>query len=162
MNRREFVSSGVAVGLAGHLQPVKSKRPAKRPNVLYVFDDQHRAVSLPGEPFAAVAAPNIDKFRRDNMSMDNCISNYPLCCPYRAVLMSGKYSATNGVMNNDIAMKYSEFTLTKAFKAAGYRVGYVGKWHLAGNHDLDFKFIPKGPGRVEGDDGPAGANTHPQ
>jgi arylsulfatase A-like enzyme len=160
MNRREFVSSGVAVGLAGHLQPVKSKRPAKRPNVLYVFDDQHRAVSLPGEPFAAVAAPNIDKFRRDNMSMDNCISNYPLCCPYRAVLMSGKYSAANGVMNNDIAMKYSEFTLTKAFKAAGYRVGYVGKWHLAGNHDLDFKFIPKGPGRFEVDDWHAWENTN--
>jgi arylsulfatase A-like enzyme len=156
MNRREFVKSGVAAGLSGRLPIVKRKRP----NVLYVFDDQHRAASLPGEPFAAVTAPNIDKFRRDNMSMDNCISNYPLCCPYRATLMSGKYAAANGVMNNEIPMKYSEFTLTKAFKAAGYRVGYIGKWHLAGDHDDGFKFVPKGPGRFGVDDWHVWENTN--
>ena len=158
MNRREFVSAGVAAGLTRNLPAARGK--AKRPNVLYVFDDQHRAVSLPGEPFAAVTAPHIDRFRRDNMSMDNCISNYPLCCPYRAVLMSGKYPAANGVMNNEIAMKESEFTLTKAFKAAGYRVGYVGKWHLAGDHDDGFKFIPPGPGRFEIDDWHVWENTN--
>ena len=160
MNRREFISSGVAASVAWRLAEAKGKRPIKRPNVLYIFDDQHRAVSLPGEPFAAVAAPNIDRFRRENMSMDTCISNYPLCCPYRAVLMSGKYSAANGVMNNEIAMKYSEFTLTKAFKGAGYRVGYVGKWHLAGAHDDGFQFIPKGPGRFEVDDWHVWENTN--
>jgi arylsulfatase A-like enzyme len=152
MNRREFLSNSVAAGVVGHLPPGKAKAAKRQPNVLYVFDDQHRAVSLPGEPFAAVAAPNIDKFRRDNMSMDLCISNYPLCCPYRAVLASGKYSAANGVMNNSIGLKTTEFTIHQAFKKSGYHVGYVGKWHLNGDHDGGFAWIPPGPKRFDIDD----------
>ena len=151
MDRREFVKTGVVASFGARLSP-KAKRPAKRPNVLYVFDDQHRAASLPGEVFSQVQAPTIDKFRRDNFSMDQCISNFPLCCPYRAILMTGKYSPENGVVNLAIPMKTSEFTITKAFKASGYRTGYVGKWHLAGDHDDNFKFIPPGPGRVDIDD----------
>lgn len=159
MDRREFVKSGVVASLGAKLSP-KEKASAKRPNVLYIFDDQHRAASLPGEPFSQVQAPYLDKFRRGSFSMDTCISNFPLCCPYRAVLMTGKYSPENGVVNNAIAMKTSEFTLTKAFKASGYRTSYVGKWHLAGNHDDHFKFIPAGPGRVEIDDWHIWENTN--
>ena len=151
MDRREFVKTGVIATMGAGLKP-HSKGPAKRPNVLYVFGDQHRAASLPDEPFSQVQAPNIDAFRRANMSMDTCISNYPLCCPYRTILMTGNYSPENGVVSNEIAMRTSDFTITKAFKASGYRVGYVGKWHLAGDHDMNFAFIPPGPGRVEIDD----------
>ncbi len=151
MDRREFVRTGVVASLGAKLPP-KGKGPAKRPNVLYVFDDQHRAASLPGEVFSQVQAPNIDRFRRDNFSMDQCISNFPLCCPYRAILMTGRYSPENGVVNLAIPMKTSEFTITKAFKASGYRTGYVGKWHLAGDHDNHFGFIPPGPRRVDIDD----------
>ena len=151
MDRREFVKNGVVASLGVSLAP-RAKGHARRPNVLYVFDDQHRAASLPGEAFSQVQAPNIDRFRRENFSMDQCISNFPLCCPYRAILMTGKYSPENGVVNLAIPMKTSEFTLTKAFKASGYRTGYVGKWHLAGDHDDHFKFIPPGPGRVGIDD----------
>ncbi len=151
MDRREFVKSGAAA-IAVSLSSAKARQPAKRPNVLYIFDDQHRAASLPGEPFSQVQAPNLDAFRRANFSMNTCISNFPLCCPYRAILMTGKYSPENGVVNLAIPMKTSEFTLTKAFKASGYRTSYVGKWHLAGDHDDGFKFIPPGPGRFDIDD----------
>ena len=97
MNRREFVKAGIAASsvVASGIE-AQEKRPVKRPNVLYVFGDQHRAVSLPGEPFSQVAAPNIDKFRRANLSMNACISNFPLCVPYRTVLMSGKYPPQSG------------------------------------------------------------------
>ena len=80
-----------------------------------------------GEPFTEVLAPNIDRFRRANMSMDRCISNYPLCCPYRAIMTTGKYSPENGVTNNAVAMRLLELTLSKAFRRAGYRTSYVGK-----------------------------------
>jgi len=155
INRRDFVRSTTAAATAAALSQahaLKHIAPAKRPNVLYVFDDQHRHCSLPGEPFAAVSAPNLDRFRRENFSMDTCVSNFPLCCPYRAVLMTGRYPAENGVVNLAVPMNPGEFTLTKAFKKAGYRTGYVGKWHLAGDHDLHFQFIPPGPRRVEIDD----------
>jgi arylsulfatase A-like enzyme len=163
LNRREFLSTGVAAVAAAQL-PANAEAPKqkKQPNVLYVFDDQHRAVSLPGEPFAAVAAPNIDKFRRDNMSLDTCISNFPLCCPYRAVLASGKYSAVNGVMGNSQSLQTSELSIHKAFKHNGYRVGYVGKWHLdAGVCEKDTcGWTPPGPRRFEIDDWHIWDNTN--
>jgi arylsulfatase A-like enzyme len=155
INRRDFVRTTTAAATAAVLTSAHAFAPAaaaKRPNVLYVFDDQHRYCSLPGEPFAEVSAPNLDRFRRENFSMDRCISNFPLCCPYRAVLMTGRYPAENGVVNLAIPMNPNEFTLSKAFKQAGYRTGYVGKWHLAGDHDQHFHFIPPGPVRVGIDD----------
>jgi len=147
-----------------------------RPNVLYVFSDQHRAVSLPGEPFSEVVAPNIDAFRRANFSMDTCVSNYPLCTPYRGILMTGKYPCQSGLVINGLSMKTSEFTLTKAFKAAGYRTGYVGKWHLgedgegdesgdghpAGKKKIknDGGYVPQGPERFDIDDWHIWASTN--
>ena len=155
VNRRDFLKTSTVAAATAAVAPAAAlAAPArrKRPNVLFVFDDQHRHCSLPGEPFAQVTAPNLDRFRRANFSADACISNFPLCCPYRAVLMTGRYPAENGVVNLAIPMDPGEFTLTKAFKGAGYRTGYVGKWHLNGDHDQAFKFIPAGPKRVEIDD----------
>src|SRR5215475_14194854 len=94
MNRREFLKRTAAASTVAALplnttasQP-RSNRP---PNVLYVFSDQHRAQSLPGEPLNEAIAPRIDRFRRENISMEACVSNYPLCVPHRAILMTGLY-----------------------------------------------------------------------
>jgi arylsulfatase A-like enzyme len=149
VNRREFVktsvAAAVAAGVAAEAQPAKS-RPSK-PNVLYLFSDQHRAVSLPGEVFNEAKAPNIDAFRRANFSMDTCVSNYPLCAPYRGVFMSGRWPTQTGVMGNDLALPLTETTMGDVFKAAGYQTAYVGKWHLSG-HQEDGEFIPPGRGRL--------------
>ena len=165
MDRREFVKAGVAASLAASVPGMAEAPKKSRPNVLYVFSDQHRAASLPGEPFSEVIAPNIDAFRRANFSMDTCISNYPLCTPYRGILMTGKYPCQSGLVTNGLSMKTSEFTLTKAFKQAGYRTGYVGKWHLGEDAESDESsmgappkgkpegaYVPPGPGRFDIDD----------
>lgn len=147
IGRREFVKSGLAAGLGAALKNKKRAR-AKQPNVLYVFSDQHRAASLPGGPFSEVIAPNIDAFRRANFSMDACISNYPLCTPYRGILMTGKYPHQSGLLAAGHKLNPDEFTLTKAFKAAGYHTSYVGKWHMG----RDNAFVPSGPLRFDIDD----------
>jgi hypothetical protein len=74
------------------LPAASGKASRKWPNVLYVFSDQHRAQSLPGERFNQAMAPTPDRFRGENLSMDACISNYPLSAPHRAILVSGLYS----------------------------------------------------------------------
>ena len=149
MGRREFVKAGVAAGLGSAVQAkAQAKRPKKRPNVLYVFSDQHRAASLPGMPFNAAEAPNIDAFGNASFSMDMCVSNYPLCTPYRGMLMTGKYPHQSGLVAGGDKMNPDEFTLTKAFKAAGYHTSYIGKWHLG----RDSQFVPPGPLRFDIDD----------
>ena len=43
MNRREFVKSTAAASAAAAVPGANAAPPSKRPNVLYVFSDQHRA-----------------------------------------------------------------------------------------------------------------------
>jgi hypothetical protein len=89
MDRRQFIQTSVAASIVAASPAVASpSKPAKRPNILYAFDDEHRFQSMPGEPFSdSINAPNLDAFRKANFPMDRCISNYPLCSPYRGILL---------------------------------------------------------------------------
>ena len=160
MNRREFVKRGAAVSAVAAMPfPAKAfgKPSSKRPNVLYVFSDQHRAVSLPGEALNQALAPALDRFRRENLSMDACISNYPLCAPHRAILISGLYSCQSHLLHNQQTLEPRVPGLGEAFQAAGYHTGYVGKWHL---YEGENEFVPKGPYRFGFEDWHVWANTN--
>ena len=147
MDRRDFLKAGTAAALASTLEVKAQQSAKKKPNILYVFSDQHRAQSLPGEDYSPAVAPNLDVFRKQNFSMDRCVSNYPLCTPYRGILMSGRWPSQSGLMYNNVSLSPKEVTITDTFQKAGYHTGYIGKWHLAG-HGEDPGFIPKGPRRM--------------
>ncbi len=147
MDRRSFVKTGAAATLVATLEGKAQPAAKKKPNILYVFSDQHRAQSLPGEAYSPASAPSLEEFRKQNFSMERCISNYPLCTPYRGILMSGRWPSQSGLMYNNISLSPNEVTVTDTFGKAGYHTGYIGKWHLAG-HGEDPGFIPKGKQRM--------------
>ena len=160
MNRREFVKRGAAASAAAAIPfPTQAfgKPVSKRPNVLYVFSDQHRAASLPGEAWNQALAPALDRFRLENLSMDACISNYPLCAPHRAILISGLYSCQSQIVHNQQTLEPRMPGLGEAFRTAGYHTGYVGKWHL---YEGENKFVPKGPYRFGFEEWHVWANTN--
>ncbi len=148
MDRRSFVKTGAAATVAAGTK-IKAQRKTKRkkPNILFVFGDQHRSQSLPGEPFDQTIAPNFEKFHRANFSMDTCVSNYPLCTPWRGIFVSGRWPQQTGLIYNNVPLKPEDGTLGHTFADNGYYTGYIGKWHLAG-HGEDPGFIPKGPRRM--------------
>lgn len=123
MDRRRFVKASVAatlaVGIDTTAQPTLKR---KHPNILFVFGDQHRAQSLPGEPFSQVVAPNTDAFRRQNFSMDTCVSNYPLCTPYRGILLSGKWPSESGIMFNNRVLSMKNGALGHTFARLATRL----------------------------------------
>jgi arylsulfatase A-like enzyme len=148
MDRRDFVKKSAAVTLAATIKGHAQDKPkTRKPNVLYIFGDQHRAMSLPGEPFNQAMAPAFDSFRHQNFSMDRCISNYPLCTPYRGILVSGRWPHQSGVIYNNVSINPKEVSIADTFQKAGYHTGYIGKWHLAGSGESP-GFIPKGPRRM--------------
>ncbi|HEY4357258.1 MAG TPA: sulfatase [Acidobacteriaceae bacterium] len=161
MNRREFLKASAAAASAAAALPVCSAAEMasapRRPNVLYVFSDQHRAQSLPGEPLCEVIAPVLDRFRKENISMDRCISNYPLCVPHRAILMSGLYPFQSKVTQNEDSLEPHVTGLGEVFRSNGYNTGYVGKWHLYRGENF---FVPPGQYRFGFDDWHAWANTN--
>ncbi|WP_446743560.1 sulfatase family protein [Silvibacterium acidisoli] len=159
MNRREFLKQSAATSIAAAALQTAGAEPAtgKKLNVLYVFSDQHRAQSLPGEPFNQAEAPSLDRFRRQNLSMDSCISNYPLCVPHRGILISGLYPNQSHVVGNENSLEPIVPGLGETFQKAGYHTGYVGKWHLFHGEG---QFVPKGPYRFGFEDWHAWANTN--
>ena len=129
-----------------------------RPNLLFIFSDEHRACSLSGEPYCDVQTTHLGRFAREGICFRNCISNYPLCSPYRAMLLSGRWPFQTGIVDNALRLRDDEVSLAEAFRRAGYHTGYIGKWHLSQGDEAG-KFIPKGPARQGFEDWQVWANT---
>ena len=70
----------------------------------------------------------------------HAISNYPVCSPHRAILMTGRWPYQQGIIDNNIDLDPGQPTLGKVFQGAGYRTGYIGKWHLGGTRAEPFGF----------------------
>ena len=106
---------------------------ARRPNVLFVFGDQWRAqaVGFAGNP--DVRTPHLDAFSGRSVRFTHAVSGCPVCSPWRASLMTGQYPLTHGVFVNDVPVTSDPVYLAESFRQAGYRTGYIGKWHIDGH-----------------------------
>lgn len=109
----------------------------RRPNVLMVVTDQQRrdTVGAYGSPLCRT--PNMDRLAAAGLVFERAFTPIGLCSPVRASFFSGVYPHTHQVMTNinlhpvRISLPASASRLTGALKAAGYRLGYVGKWHVS-------------------------------
>src|SRR4051812_12387772 len=102
-----------------------------RPNVLVFFTDQQRwdCAGLHGNPLELM--PNFDRLARAGTHLRNSFTCQPLCVPARAAIQTGCYPSQVGAFRNDRPLPPGTRTLAHEFRDAGYRTGYIGKWHLA-------------------------------
>ena len=123
---------------------------AKRPNLLFVFADQLRACACGcyGDDFART--PTLDALAAGGVRATNCFANSPVCGPMRGTMWTGTHPTRHGVVANDLAVRTDLPSLGTSLRDAGYRTGYVGKWHLDGVPRR--KFTPPGPRRLGFDD----------
>jgi arylsulfatase A-like enzyme len=128
IDRRGFLKTAAAAPAVLAAQP-------QQPNVLFVLVDEWRAqaTGYAGDP--NVRTPVLDRLAAQSVNFENAVSGHPVCCPYRASLMSGQYPLTHGIFVNDEEFKPGGTTLGQAFASAGYQTGYIGKWHLHGSPD---------------------------
>lgn len=109
-----------------------------KPNLVFVFADQMRYAAMGHAHHAdPVITPNLDRFAKQGLSLPQTRSTYPVCSPYRAMLMSGRYPQSNtvvGNINSNPARSYDlrddQTCLTDVLSNNDYYVGYYGKWHL--------------------------------
>ncbi len=105
---------------------------SRRPNLLFVFSDQHRKCSLGCYGDHRVQTPNLDRLAADGIRFDHCISNSPLCVPMRGSLLTGRYAWNHGALTNDLPIRTDISGVGDWLEGAGYHTGYIGKWHLGG------------------------------
>jgi len=142
-SRRQFLRTAAAgtasVALMRQLSWAEGSavnRPAGSPNLVFIFADQWRAQATGYAGNEQVKTPNLDKLAKESINFSNAVSGCPVCSPYRASLMTGQYWLTHGVFHNDKPLNPDATTIGKTYKRAGYKTGYIGKWHLNG-HDRD-------------------------
>lgn len=70
-------------------------------NTLFVFSDQQRHSSLGAYGNSVVQTPNLDRMAAEGMVCESMFSNHPLCSPFRAILLTGRYGWKNGVIDNE-------------------------------------------------------------
>jgi arylsulfatase A-like enzyme len=107
--------------------PVRTRRP----NVLFVFDDQLRADVCGVYGGRNITTPNIDRLAEQGVTFDNATSTCPLCTPFRGMLQTGRYPTHTGLVLNWVDVNPNQPTIARVFRDAGYRTGFIGKWHLA-------------------------------
>jgi arylsulfatase A-like enzyme len=117
-----------------------------RPSFLIILPDQLRAQALGCMGNPDIRTPNLDAIAREGLLFRNTIANTPVCCPARAVLLTGRYAHANGMVANDLRFRDSERTIAEILREQGYRTGFIGKWHLDGGPRLP-GFVPPGPRR---------------
>jgi N-acetylglucosamine-6-sulfatase len=120
---------GVVVILAAALVA----RAADRPNLVFILTDDQRwdCLSAAGHPF--VKTPNIDRIAAEGAYFNNAFVTIPLCSPSRACFLTGKYSHSNGVINNTNAMAPISHTLDTFYthlRDGGYETAMIGKLHM--------------------------------
>ena len=132
----------------------KEGRPAVShlPNIIYIMADQLRYDMLGYAGNDKAITPNLNKFAAGGMNFRNCVSSSPVCAPYRASLLTGKYSSSTGMVVNEIRLNPHQTSMANVLDEYGYQTGYIGKWHLwanhAARHTIEDEYIPPGPYRM--------------
>jgi arylsulfatase A-like enzyme len=105
--------------------------PTGRPNVIVFLTDQQRwdTTGVHGNPLDLT--PNFDRMAQEGTHLHHAFTCQPVCAPARASLQTGMYATAAGVHRNGIPLSPDADTLARRFRDAGYRTGYIGKWHLA-------------------------------
>jgi arylsulfatase A-like enzyme len=118
----------------------------ERPNILLILPDQMRASAMGCDGNAQVLTPHIDRLAAEGIRFKRTYANVPVCCPARAILMTGTYPHVNGMIANDLRLREEQVTIAERLRDVGYRTGFIGKWHLDGG-PREPGFVPPGPRR---------------
>ncbi len=138
---------------------------AERPNVILILADDMGAHDLGCTGSTFYETPRLDRLASEGMQFTQAYAACPVCSPTRAALMTGRYPArvkiTDYIPGARIGkllpadylhqLPHEEVTIAEAMKAAGYRTGMYGKWHLGGEG-----YLPDSQGFDESDSGQNG------
>jgi len=146
MQRRDFLkfASLSAVGAAAPavvLSPTAvAAEPARKPNVIFIVSDQHRAGLTKREGYPLDTSPALDKLAASGVAFDRAYCTSPLCVPSRTSMITGRWPEATHVRSNAMIEDASYPThLYKVAKGNGYKTGLTGKNHtFIKDTDLDF------------------------
>ena len=132
LSRRKFLKQ-TAIGLAAStLAPsllIANEKKA-RPNILFIFSDDHALASIGAYGSKINKTPNIDRIANEGVIFKHNTCCNSICAPSRASILTGKHSHANGQMTNLDIFDGAQNTFPKLLQKEGYKTALIGKWHL--------------------------------
>ena len=95
-----FVSALLVVSSAFFVQKNWKASSEKHPNILVILTDQWEGRTLGYLGREQVRTPHLNALAKEGLTLTHMVSNYPLCSPARAMLMTGTYPVKNKVISN--------------------------------------------------------------
>ncbi len=130
MERRTFLT-GLAASSA-----MAQTSGQRRPNILHIQSDQQQWATIASRSLCRT--PNLNKLAEQGMLFERSYTPSAVCCPSRAMTLSGAYHWHNGVYNQVHSapsvhrdLNADTVLYSQRLKAVGYQLGYVGKWHAS-------------------------------
>ncbi|MGD7652701.1 MAG: sulfatase [Verrucomicrobiales bacterium] len=124
----QLLAAFAAFGIGG------ASARSEHPNVLLFFIDDLGWTDIGANGSTFHETPRIDALAANGVNFKRSYSANPVCSPTRAAMMTGKapqrVGITQWISTAKVSLALSEVTIGEAFQEAGYRTGYVGKWHL--------------------------------
>lgn len=149
LKRREFLRRAGTASLLSLLPRsgmfAESASPLKRPNVLFLFSDQHNARMLSCAGNGDVRTPHMDRLAAEGVRFERAYCQDGVCVASRNSMMTGQYPRTTGLLTGDMVRPLepvlARFTpMQRAFQKAGYYTFTSGKRHLQGAVDAGWDY----------------------
>ena len=100
-----------------------------RPNILFIYSDQHRHDVMGSAGHALVQTPNLDQLAGEGARFTNVWCQSPICQPSRACMITGQYTEELSLFANTGDFDSNWPTIMKSLKSAGYETATIGKTH---------------------------------
>lgn len=120
-----FILVNILTAISGFAQQGSS-----RPNIIVILTDDHAVQSMGAYGAKFGATPNLDRLAKEGAVFNRAFVANSICGPSRAILLTGKYSHTNGMRDNHDTFDASQDVFPRRLKESGFQTAWIGKWHL--------------------------------
>ncbi|MEL6923008.1 MAG: sulfatase-like hydrolase/transferase, partial [Bacteroidota bacterium] len=100
-------------------------------NVIFILSDDHRYdyMGFTGKvPW--LETPNMDRLSKEGSYFPNTFVTTSLCSPSRASILTGLYTHSHTVVDNQAPAPEDLIYFPQYLQAAGYETAFFGKWHM--------------------------------